>query len=337
VWAFITGRPDGAPTHIGLLLDTIAGGPTGRERPLFHTFETLREQIAEDPDTFWRSVVDLHSLIMGWYENRSIFHKIGFLVAERVRTLGSLMAMADGRAKSEFEDELNGLIRRHLGLGEGDLRDLSYTTAKTGSVLLLMNVETIRQRTHSSERYSFREHATGRWSLEHIHAQNAQELPRRAEVWEQWLKDHRRALAAVEAIPAGEKDELLAKVDQALESGPVKGSDFDALQRQLTTVLSASDDASSIDVHSVSNLALLNRDDNSALSNSVFAVKRAAILKRDRDGFYIPVCTRNVFLKYYSMDEDQQAYFWSAADRSSYLNVMVEVLADYLIRGEDGA
>lgn len=41
-----------------------------------------------------------------------------------------------------------------------------------------MNVETIRQLKHSSERYSFREQALGRWSLEHIHAQNAQTLNR---------------------------------------------------------------------------------------------------------------------------------------------------------------
>jgi Protein of unknown function DUF262 len=46
VWAFATGKPAQEPTHISLLLDTLADmdsdGGSGRERPLFHTFETLR-------------------------------------------------------------------------------------------------------------------------------------------------------------------------------------------------------------------------------------------------------------------------------------------------------
>nr|WP_283251513.1 DUF262 domain-containing protein [Aeromicrobium duanguangcaii] len=331
LWAFITGRSDETPTHISLLLDTIAGGPTGRERPLFHTFESLREQIAVDPEGFWRKVVDLHSLIVGWHDNRDLFHKIGFLVAERRVTLADLMVLAEGKAKSRFESELDEQIRQWVNLSEGDLRDLTYGSVKTGRVLLLMNVETIRQRTNSSERYSFREHASGRWSLEHIHAQNAEELPRRAEVWERWLKDHRRALMAVEELFSDEKDDLLAHVDRVLAVPPVKGTDFDSLQQQLTAMLSASDDSSTVDVDSIANLALLDGGDNSALSNSVFAVKRAEILRRDRVGAYIPVCTRNAFLKYYSTDEDQQAHFWSSSDRDAYVGAVVDAVADYLI------
>jgi hypothetical protein len=46
VLAFITGSARQEATHINLLLDTLAGGPTGRERPLFHTFETLRAELS---------------------------------------------------------------------------------------------------------------------------------------------------------------------------------------------------------------------------------------------------------------------------------------------------
>lgn len=81
LWAFITGKACGDATHISLLLDTIAGGPTGRDRMLFYTFESLREQIAAHPQEFWNEVVDLHSLVLGWYDSRDLFHKIGFLVA----------------------------------------------------------------------------------------------------------------------------------------------------------------------------------------------------------------------------------------------------------------
>ena len=72
----------------------------------------------------------------------------------------------------------------------------------------------------------------------------------------------------------------------------------------------------------ISNLALLASEDNSALSNSVFEVKRRNILERDRDGSYIPACTRNVFLKYYTEAEGQQIHFWGEHDREGYLEAM---------------
>lgn len=76
-------------------------------------------------------------------------------------------------------------------------------------------------------------------------------------------------------------------------------------------------------LHSISNLALLASGDNSALSNAVFEVKRRRILDRDRRGAYIPVCTRNVFLKYYSDTNAQQLHFWSARDREAYMTAIL--------------
>ena len=87
-------------------------------------------------------------------------------------------------------------------------------------------------------------------------------------------------------------------------------------------------------MHSISNLALLDEGDNSALSNSAFAVKRAEILKRDSEGSYVPVCTRYVFLKYYSPADQHQMHFWSSADRQHYVDKMVSVLGAYLTNDE---
>ena len=332
LWAFITGKATEEPTHISLLLDTIAGGPTGRDRPLFHTFESLRERVAEDPQAIWNEVVDLHSLVLGWHENRDIFHKIGFLIAEGTR-FGELIKLAKGKAKSKFEAQLDELIRSNLKLSEADLRGLTYQSSKTGRTLLLMNVETIRQRKHSTERYSFKEHAAGGWSLEHIHAQNAERL-NRAEQWEAWLKLHRKALAAFDEVDETAKNLVLAKVDQVLATPTIKEADFRPLERELTELLSAGGDSNNGDIDSIANLALLHGGDNSALGNSVFAVKRAEVLERDRTGSYIPVCTRNAFLKYYTPSDEQQVHFWSANDREHYLEAMADTVRDYMLSEE---
>ena len=90
-------------------------------------------------------------------------------------------------------------------------------------------------------------------------------------------------------------------------------------------------------VHSIGNLALLSGGDNAALSNAVFEVKRQRILDLDRQGQYIPVCTRQVFLEYFTDADAQQAHFWSARDRESYVQALVGpagIVRDYLKNGE---
>ncbi|MEU4557478.1 DUF262 domain-containing protein [Actinoplanes sp. NPDC023936] len=336
LWAFITGKAPEDPTHISLLLDTIAGGPTGRDRPLFHTFETLRERIAAKPQEFWNEVVDLHSLVLGWYEDRNLFHKVGFLVAEG-GSLRTLIELAKGKAKSAFDAELDSLIRNRLNLSEAKLRELTYEQkTRTNRALLLMNVETVRCRTHSFERYSFREHAAGRWSLEHIHAQNAERL-NSVEQWAQWLRLHRKALETLDGVDQAKRQGVLDRLDQALTGEVITESEFRTCERQVTELLDAGNETGDGAVDSIANLALLDGGDNSALSNSVFAVKRAAILARDRDGSYIPVCTRNAFLKYYSPADEHQMHFWSANDREHYMQEIIRVLGGYLSTDQETA
>jgi hypothetical protein len=335
LWAFITGRSSTDPTRIGLLLDTIAGGPSGRDRPLFHTFETLRERIAAGPQEFWNEVVDLHSLVVGWHDSRDLFHKIGFLISQGASFSG-LIERSRAKSKSRFEADLDEFIRDNLNLSEAGLRELGYQGAKTSRVLLLMNIETIRQQKLSSERYSFREHAAGQWSLEHIHAQSAEQL-NRAEQWEEWLRLHRKALTAFDDVDQVRKKAVLDRVEEVLASPPVKEADFRPLERELTELLSGGSDSADGALDSIANLALLPGSDNSALGNSVFAVKRAAILERDKRGSYIPVCTRNVFLKYYSPADEHQMLFWSASDREHYLRAMADSLRSYLRAYEEAA
>ncbi len=327
VWAFVTGEAHDSPTHISLLLDTLAGGPSGRERPLFHTFETLRPQIESGPQQVWDRVVDLHSTILGWYANRDLFHKVGFLTADGDR-FDQIVQLAEGKTKSVFEAELDARIRSRLNVSESKLRDLSYReSSRAEKVLLLMNVETLRGMRHSHERYSFRSHASGAWSLEHIHAQKADPLTR-ADQWTEWLRLHRDALGSLPAIEDEKRRNLLSRVDEALTD--VSGDVFRALQREVTAVFEREGASSADDVDTIANLALLSGGDNTALSNSVFEVKRREVLKRDREGSFIPVCTRNVFLKYYTDADAQQIHFWGARDQSAYLEAMVEKVRPYL-------
>lgn len=322
VWAFVADDyASDSPTRITLLLDTLAGGPRGRARPRFHTFDVLRVKVEEsDADTVWNEVVQLHALVLGWYENRDHYHKVGYLVTVGQR-FSDLVTLAAGKTKSEFHAILDDRIRETLDLTLSGVTVLSYETdaQKCSRVLLLMNVETVRHMKDSAERYSFRIHRSQAWSLEHVHAQHAESLTK-AEQWNEWLRLHREALTELVVIDDAQRAELLARIDGV--KGKLDRPRFQALARDVAAVFTLADTsgaAAAHSMHSVSNLALLGRDHNSALNNAVFEVKRRLILDLDRRGAYIPVCTRQVFLKYYTDADAQHVHFWGTQDREAYL------------------
>lgn len=326
VWAFVADvASSDTPTRITLLLDTIAGGPRGRARPSFHTFDVLREKVEKSsPATIWNEVVQLHALVLGWYENRDHYHKIGYLVALGER-FGDLVGLATDKTKTKFESVLDARIRDTLNLSPSDVSALSYESdrQKCERVLLLMNVETVRRMKDSTERYSFRMHRRQAWSLEHIHAQHAEVLTK-AEQWKEWLRLHRDALSDLPTVDEVRRTELLRRIDDVGDK--LDRQAFQVLARDIAAAFTVTDTSTSVathSVHSVSNLALLASGHNSALSNAVFEVKRRRIIELDRQGGYIPICTRQVFLKYYTDADGLQIHFWSSQDRNAYLNAIL--------------
>jgi hypothetical protein len=281
----------------------------------------------------WDHVVDLHSLLSGWFEDREAFHKIGYLTSCRL-PFEKVLELADGARRTQFSQRLDDTIARArrvgLNLSVNDLRGLAYgeDDDKIRRVLLLMNVETVRRLPHSSERFSFHTYAARTWSLEHIHAQNSEGL-NTVEQWSEWLRQHRDALPNMPQLKPEDVEDLTSRIDDLLPT--ITLETFQELEAELREIFSPPDSSDTPEEHALSNLALLEKDDNSTLSNWVFEVKRQLVLDRDSRGSYIPVCTRNVFLKYYTDRQAQQLHFWSPQDRGAYLATIEKVLAPYLL------
>ena len=121
---------------------------------------------------------------------------------------------------------------------------------------------------------------------------------------------------------------ILQDISVAVSDEKLSGDTFTALFDRVVSILS--EDGSFDYTHSLSNLALLKQSDNSALKNSAFDVKRNKILEMDKTSDYIPVCTKRVFLKYYTPSESNQVHFWGKTDRDGYISEMDKVLRLYL-------
>lgn len=348
-WAFLTNHPASAyPARIELIFDLLAKKPAARSDRFF-TFEYFKKALDTQQGqtksvkkgeaglggahriAVWAPVLALYHLLREWFEDRDLYHKIGYLVAAGDQ-LGDLVEQATGKdalRKSAFSAFLDEQITGLLGLDAMAARELDYEKQRRQCerLLLLFNVETVRLLDHSSERYPFHSHKKERWSLEHIHAQNAEPLKTESE-WRSWLADARRALCALPRFEDRQREdakaELLDAIEKALDTakGGFKRSDFNVLSRRVLDEY-LNPEGTSQEEHSIANLALLSGAVNSALSNGAFQVKRLQVIDMDQDGKFIPVCTRRVFLKYYTRADTQQMHLWSRADRACYLDAML--------------
>lgn len=331
IWAFMAPQNSHIQQHgtrIDLLLDALAMKPAiGARR--YHTFDALQDKAQKNSQDFWKDVVALHAQILGWFEEPRWHNKIGFLITCGY-SISDILDLAQGQGKKAFDYALTARIEATLNTKADDLDGtLSYenNSHKTTlqRLLLLFNVETCR------ERFPFKEHSGQSWSLEHIHAQNAQDL-NRAEQWEIWLQEHRKALHDIRTeANAGAIDKVLADIDGAtphLHTRQFGQEEFKALAGPI--LLALNDGVVEEADHSIANLALLSHGANAALSNAVFEVKRHKVLEMDRRGDHIPSATRNVFLKYYAPAGRLQPHFWSPSDKDAYLQTIKTTLAPYL-------
>lgn len=349
LWAFLTATSDRRSTHIDFLFDTMTQDVLDDTSLRYTTFFAVRKKYFDGEQDqgvaarrFWSAVVERHGLLTGWFNDRVLYHRVGFLVASGV-TIGDLVDRASEMTHSEFAHMLKDLIRADLRISPNGLSELRYgrDDSRIAKVLLLMNVQTVLASTDSTSRFPFEAFASGfakgKSSLEHIHAQNSESLKTEAQ-WRTWLLDHeerieRRAWSDGQAAEAKDVSARLRAFREAAKLDK-DSSARDQLVADVFALFSEPESGGDGDTHGLGNLALLQRDINSSLNNAVFDVKRQRILELDFNGAFILPCTRNVFLKYYTLRGDQSLHLWTAQDRDAYFNRMVDLLSDFLLSDE---
>jgi len=331
LWYFITNKDKNKyPTRIELLFDLMADKKDDdREklRTFFWFLEQMKSERFKDKKMdLWKIVVENFQKLKEWFNNSVLYHKIGYLIAVNQKSLGELMFESSNLNKNVFGSKLNEYIADSIKI-KGEYSDLSYEYNQFDieKLLLLFNVESVLQSGDKSMRFPFDKHKnkSGGWSLEHIHAQQSEGL-NKMKLQNEWLDLHSRSL---KNINSEKYKDLITEIDSR-DRENVTESQFSQLFEKVIKSLELEQNVDYI--HSLGNMALLGKDDNAALNNSTFDVKRDKILEMDKNGDYIPICTRRVFMKYYTQSESNQLHFWGDADRKSYLEAMNTILKPYL-------
>lgn len=331
LWSFISKEsPDAYPTRIEILFEMMAG-LINAERRDYDTFYWFENEIKEKGlDVVWLKIQHDYLQIKEWYSDNEFYHKIGYLISSGHKTIGEIFELAHGKRKSEFRAELNELIAESIDFKmkpEETYRDLSYEgdQPQISRILLLFNIQSIINE-GAYQRFPFSKYNNSEWSLEHIHAQQSEGL-KNAKLQIKWIEMH---IESVKAVSKPEENlELIEKMKEIVASNTIESRNvFDNIFNEVCNVLS--EDGDSEYIHSLANMALLKKNDNAALNNSTFDVKRNKIVEMDQKGAFIPYCTKMVFLKYYTPSNDNQVHFWGKKDRDAYLEAMAKVLNQYL-------
>lgn len=334
LWSFLTNKASVSyPTRIDLVLDMMASTPANNKEKYFtyFAFDKMKETVSLDE--LWRQIQNTFLLLKDWYEDHELYHKIGYLIACGFKSLNEIYEISRGKTKRQFPAELDELIRESVKLrGNTNYGELSYDKKNDydniSRLLLLFNVESVRRNGEQSQwfpfdKFKFEKGSKVTWSLEHIHAQQSEGM-RTQDVWKEWLQFH---IDSVASLP-GDYSNLIDRMNSAIAKETLTREEFTALQMETVQLLSVEGNTEYL--HSIANLALLNTNDNAALNNSTFDVKRNQIIRMDKSGEYIPFCTKMVFLKYYTPSADNQLHFWGSKDRQAYIDEMNLVLKDYL-------
>lgn len=325
-WFFLTRKsPTKYPTRIELLFDFISG--KGRdEKEAFYTFFYFEQLIKKDGiEKVWLMIQNAFLQLKEWYTESLYFHKIGYLIASGYHEMPEILSIAKCKRKNEFKKILDTSIAESIRINKS-YKDLSYDKdyAMISRLLLLFNIQSIIE-TQSTQRFPFSQYNTSEWSLEHIHAQQSEGL-RTTENRIKWLSTHIGYV--MKSKKKFDKEVLVSKMQEAIDKNLVTQVEFETMAAEVFNALSEDGDIRYVDL--IGNMALLSRDINSKLNNSVFAAKRDAIVDLDKKGSFIPYCTKMVFLKYYTSSTETQFEFWSSADRDAYTTEMGKILDPYL-------
>ena len=321
LWYFFTKDENKYYNRIELIFELMVDD---KDEDDFSTFRYFSKKFAKRDfeliDNVWREVKSYFMRVREWYKERDLYHKVGYLVHTDQKKVKDLIQMSSTLTKSEFSSHIDKQIKE--GLESVTLDNLQYGDREVKTVLLLYNVLTML--TSDSERsyFPFDLYCKQKWDIEHVTSIKEQ-VPEEKDR-SKWLED---ASHYIDETEKGAKA-LIKVVNSFKEKGEYHDNDkFVILFEDIVAHFNSKVKDSNI--NDISNLTLLDSSTNRSYKNAVFPFKRKTIIDRDKNGVFIPICTKNVFLKYFS-NYPPKISFWTDEDRDNYNEDIYKVLGQYV-------
>ncbi len=346
-WYFLSNESGPTQNRIEFLFELVAAmdemiqSSDSNDYSVFYHFNDKLNAKDSDPEKEWLRVKQVFMLLEEWFEDgtRKLFHIVGFLVQDGSQ-ISELAKHAQDYTKDEFERRLRELVF-HSMIGSPPeemtrevveeqvaetLATMKYDRhgPQIRSLLLLFNIATLLENTESNIRFQFDSFKKGRWDIEHVRSVSPDNLST-VKLRNDWLSEVRAYFESQNSYPEHREgiDTFLA-----LTNPRSRVEEFNTLYEILVGCFGEKTEPEPD--HSIANLVLLDAKTNRSYKNAVFALKRQRILKLDQAGVFVPLCTRNIFLKCYS-DRVDNAMFWNEVDRQAYSSTIAKTLTNFFL------
>lgn len=369
-WFFISDNKKGYQTRIDLLFDFVTEKNDGEDsdysyRKFQNLFDYCRKSGNVDNlkldvlweknnvssmEEAWRFIKKVFDRLLSWYEDNMFYHYVGFLVAEGETPLAIYTTLEKDKEKCNHEWTLYDteksffkLIRekfkeKNKYLSLEDITALEYNSLTlVRRALLLFNIETCRRSGYM--RFAFDRYKKENWDVEHINSQNDSSLQSFEERMD-WMERIKGLLMDEDREDARQLLERAVSLMQKFnERKQVDKQDyldfFNKVNRFFTP------DYDTFNKNCIGNLTLLDSSTNREYKDAPFPYKRQCIIRKDRKGdTFIPVCTRNLFLKYYTDHEKDFTQFnmmrWTKKDVEKYMeHIIIMIKEIFIISSEE--
>ena len=294
----------------------------------------------------WLKIKQCFMTLEEWYNDRALFHLIGYLVSQNLSIVDIFDLHRVAPSKYAFRESLLKLVFSRTFVGsnietlspewiEEKLDSFTYESGahRLRPILLLFNIASLLANPATNARFQFDKYKLDSWDIEHIRSV-ASDMPNSKDKKKAWLENVVHYISNDE-VPETEEpkaeidnDELTIKLEATalLETTNFNDERFEALYDKVRAHYDP-DGNEEVD-NSIGNLTLLDSRTNRSYQNAVFPIKRARIIALDKKATFVPLCTKNAFLKYYSKKVDKML-FWEARDSEDHQQAMVEMLVGF--------
>lgn len=308
-------------------------------------------------ENFWGKIERYYNMFIDWYENREWYHLIGVLLAkEENQTETYFEELCDlyrSHTKSDFVRKLKDRIINEIDFEDKDkddfefdkdvveeyLKSLVYSDKKADkdkirNILLLFNIISMQNNTDSNPRFPFDSYQKQKWDIEHIHSVTTERAQNKKER-EEWIESAWPYIEGVSVDPAASTMYACAKKIRDNKSyDDEHAAEYDDMYNAVIVFFAGEKGIDDAPINEISNLTLLDQKTNRGYRNHIFPVKRNKILEKSGVENFIPLCTKNVFLKFYSKTISQM-YLWDKNDRKDYFEKMADEIFDYLSKVDE--
>jgi len=329
-----------------------------KDSEYYHTFNEFNRAFQQnrnnhepDIDKIWDEIKEYFLTFEEWYKDDELFHYIGYLidcidksknknryVENIIQKINGIKKEAKNSTKTFFKTYLRNEIKKQINCDIDNIAELEYGDKSIKRILLLFNILTILQTQKSDMRFPFNRYKSENWDIEHVCSQTDKEITKDKRIaWVDDILDYfagtteiSQAVSFIESLDKNDEKEKESEIYSICSSlinlkktDNIKEDEFNRIFDQVQKHFEENKETEQKD--DISNLSLLDSKTNRSYGNSFFPIKRKRIIENDSKGIFVPIATKNLFLKYYSKKLGDVMH-WSSNDAQDYLEAIKTTL-----------